>query len=161
MIWTRRDTFPQLLLLHERADDAADRIYRAIIQSSQGSKALKPILRPYDTLGSTRYVDFDTTRATYATRPDKCHVSRVVADTESWEQKLAQSLEDMDEVVCYVKNQGLGFRIPYTINGEEHNYEPDFIIRAGCRPEGRAKCRSPGLEGRGAALKGGPPKVGK
>ena len=75
---------------------------------------LKPILRPYDTVGSTRYVDFDTTRPVYDHAPDKCHISHVVADTESWEQKLAQTLEDMDEVVRYVKNQNLGFTIPYT-----------------------------------------------
>ncbi|MDP2726534.1 MAG: hypothetical protein Q8P59_03225 [Dehalococcoidia bacterium] len=33
----------------------------------------------------------------------------------------------MKQVV--IENPVLGFRIPYTINGEEHNYEPDFIIR--------------------------------
>ncbi len=27
----------------------------------------------------------------------------------------------------YVKNHNLGFTIPYTINGEEHQYTPDFI----------------------------------
>jgi type III restriction enzyme len=53
----------------------------------------------------------------------------VAADTGSWEQKLAQTLEDMDEVVSYVKNQGLGFAIPYTFNGEERNYVPDFLVR--------------------------------
>jgi type III restriction enzyme len=120
-------TFPQLLLLIQFAHDAADRIYKAIVASSDGTPALKPILRPYDTLGSTRYVDFDTTRAVYATREDKCHISHVVADTDSWEQKLAQTLEDMDEVVRYVKNQNLGFSIPYTLNGEERQYYPDFI----------------------------------
>ena len=31
-----------------------------------GEKRLKPILRPYDTLGSTRYVDFDTIKNAYA-----------------------------------------------------------------------------------------------
>lgn len=35
----------------------------------------------------------------------------------------------MEEVVCYVKNQGLGFTIPYTLNGEEHGYMPDYIVR--------------------------------
>lgn len=113
----------------EFAHDAADRIYKAIVQSNDGEKALKPILQPYDTVGSTRYVDFDTTRAVYPTDPNKCHISHVVADTESWEQKMAQSLEDMDEVICYVKNHNLGFTIPYTLNGEEHNYVPDFIVR--------------------------------
>jgi hypothetical protein len=92
-------------------------------------KTLKPILRPYDTIGSTRYVDFDTTRPTYETDPQKCHISHVVADTESWEQKLAQTLEEMPEVVCYVKNHNLGFAFPYTIDGDEKNYIPDFIVR--------------------------------
>ena len=123
------NTFVQLLLLHERAHDAADRIYHAIVAADPGVKTLKPILKPYDTLGSTRYVDFDTTRPTYKTRGDKCHVSHVVADTDSWEQKLAQSLEEMDEVVAYVKNDHLGFTIPYTLNGEERSYYPDFIAR--------------------------------
>jgi len=121
------NTFPQMLLLIERAHDASDRIYQAIVHASEGEKALKPILFPYDTVGSTRYVDFDTTRPTYRTRQDRCHVSHVVADTGSWEQKMAQTLEEMGEVICYVKNQNLGFKIPYTLNGEQGNYEPDFI----------------------------------
>jgi type III restriction enzyme len=115
------NTFPQLLLLLQFAHDAADKIYQAIVASTPGDKALKPILRPYDTIGSTRHVDFDTTKPTYTTRADRCHVSHVVADTESWEQKLSQTLEDMPEVFAYVKNQNLGFTIPYTLNGEEHN----------------------------------------
>lgn len=123
------NTFKQLLLLHDFAYDASDKIYRAIVRSSQGEQILKPILRPYDTFGSTKYVDFDTTKPTYATREDKCHISHVVADTDSWEQKMAQTLEDMPEVVSYVKNQNLGFTIPYTLDGEEQDYYPDFIAR--------------------------------
>ncbi len=122
------NTFPQLLLLIEFAHDASDRIYKAIVGADEGQAVLKPILRPYDTIGSTRYVDFDTTRLVYATREDKCHVSHVVADTDSWEQKLAQTLEDMDEVVRYVKNHNLGFTIPYSFNGEARNYVPDFVV---------------------------------
>ena len=124
-------TFPQLLLLIEPAHDAADRIYKAIVTASaagdHAGSPLRPILRPYDTVASTRFVDFDTTRPVYVTRPDKCHISHVVADTGSWEQKMAATLEDMDEVRRYVKNHNLGFTIPYTLNGEEHQYTPDFI----------------------------------
>ena len=120
-------TFPQLLLLVEFAHDAADRIYKAIVASTDGTAALKPILRPYDTLGSTRYVDFDTIRPVYPTREDKCHISHVVAHTNSWEQKMAEALEDMPEVVRYVKNHNLNFSIPYTLNGQEHQYIPDFL----------------------------------
>jgi type III restriction enzyme len=121
------NTFPQLLLLVEFAHDAVDRIYQAIVASTDSDAVLMPILRPYDALGSTRYVDFDTTRPVYATREDKCHISHVVADTDTWEQKMAQVLEDMPEVVRYVKNHNLGFTIPYTMNGEERQYIPDYI----------------------------------
>jgi type III restriction enzyme len=121
------NAFPQLLLLLQFAHHAADRIYKAIVASTDGTAALKPILRPYDTIGSTRYVDFDTTRPVFATRDDKCHISHVVADTDSWEQKMAGAIEDMPEVMRYVKNHNLSFSIPYTLNGEEKNYIPDFI----------------------------------
>ena len=123
------NTFPQLLLLVENTHNAADRIYQAIVAADAGAKRLLPICKPYDSLGSTRYVDFDTTRPVWRTRPDKCHVSHVVCDTDSWEQKLAQTLEDMAEVSCYVKNHNIGFLIPYTVKGDQRNYVPDFIVR--------------------------------
>ena len=126
------NTFIQLLLITAYAHDAADKIYGAIVASEEGEKALKPILQPYNTIGSTKYVDFDTTREVYPTNVKYCHISHVVADTESWEQKMAQALEELGEegvVISYVKNQGLGFLIPYTIAGRDHNYMPDFIVR--------------------------------
>ncbi len=128
--------FIQLLLLFDFANEATGRIYRAVVAASDETASLKPILRPYDPTGSTRYVDFDTTRPVYATREDKCHISHVVADTESWEQKVAQSIEEMPEVVRYVKNHNLGFSMPYTLNGEEKQYIPDFIV---CLEDGHGK----------------------
>lgn len=44
---------------------------------------------------------------------------------------MAQVLEELPEVVCYVKNQNLGFSIPYTVNGEERQFYPDFLARVG------------------------------
>jgi type III restriction enzyme len=128
------NAFLQMLMLTSFQAEAADKIYTGIVQSAEGAPLLKPILRPYDTLGSTRYVDFDTTRPVMLARADKCHISHVVADTDSWEQKLAQTIEEMPEVIRYVKNQSLGFTIPYVMNGEEHNYVPDFIA---CLNDGR------------------------
>ncbi|MDD3135970.1 MAG: DEAD/DEAH box helicase family protein [Methanoregula sp.] len=121
------NAFVQLLLLTQSAHSAADRIYHSIVQSVSGSPRLTPILQPYDTLGTTRFVDFDTIRGTFLTRADKCHVNYVVGDTLDWEQKTAMSLEDMKEMIRYVKNDHLGFTIPYTFEGEEHQYVPDFI----------------------------------
>jgi type III restriction enzyme len=126
------NTFPQMLLLIEYAHEAADKIYAAIVGSDKGEKALMPILQPYNTIGSTKYVDFDTTRPVYVTNPNYCHVSHVVGDTESWEQKMAQALEELGDeglLISYVKNQGLGFFIPYTVSCEDHNYMPDFLAR--------------------------------
>lgn len=122
------NAFPQMLLMVSFANTAADKIYQAIIASPGEEKILLPSLRPYDTVGSTRYVDFDTARDAFRTRPDKSHVSHVVLDS-GWEAKLAEVLEDMEEVVHYVKNFQLGFTIPYTFNGEEKSYLPDYIIR--------------------------------
>ena len=122
------ESFSQMLLLIEYAHDAADRIYQSVVAASAGTKVLKPILQPYDTIGTTSWVDFDTTRAVYTTDPAKCHISHVVADTDTWEQKVAQSLEDMPEVIRYVKNHNLNFHIPYSLNGQDHRYIPDFIV---------------------------------
>jgi len=141
------NAFPQMLLLAELAHEAAEHIYLSITAARSEEKLLRPILRPYDAIGSTRFVDFDTTRPTYQTDPAKCHVSHVVADTGDWEQKVAQSLEEMDELVCYVKNTNLGFSIPYTLDGEQHDYLPDFIVRV--------RLPSPaggGIEGEGEIL---------
>jgi type III restriction enzyme len=121
------NTFPQMLLMVEFANNAAEKIYQAIVESTSEEKTLLPILRPFETLGSTRYVDFDTTRDVYRTRPDKCHISHVVLDS-GWEAKLAETLEEMDEVVCYAKNFQFGFAIPYTLDGQEHSYLPDYLI---------------------------------
>lgn len=42
---------------------------------------------------------------------------------------MAEVLEGMEEVLAYVKNEGLGFTIPYVIAGEQRGYVPDFIAR--------------------------------
>jgi len=122
------NAFPQMLLLVAFAHTAAEKIYQAIVTSTDGARTLLPILRPYDTIGSTRYVDFDTARDVYRTNPEKSQVSHVVLDS-GWEGKLAEVLEDLDEVIHYVKNFQLGFTIPYTLSGEEKSYLPDYIIR--------------------------------
>jgi type III restriction enzyme len=123
------DTFKQLLLWSQHGHNAADKIYRAIVAAHEGEVRVMPVLSPAGPVGATDGVDFETARPTYATRADKCHVSHVVADTEAWEQKVAQALEDRTDVLAYVKNTNLGFFIPYTIDGIERRYYPDFVAR--------------------------------
>ncbi len=120
------NAFIQMLRIHRFESDAIDRILAAVVSSTGQETTVKPVLRPYDPVGSTRYIDFDTTKEAQTTDPAKCHVSHVVIDS-GWEAKMASVLEEMDEVVRYVKNQKLGFVIPYTIDGIEKGYLPDFI----------------------------------
>jgi type III restriction enzyme len=118
-----------MLLLTRLGRTASEKIYRSIVSSIDGQTKLKPILRTFEVIGSTDYVDFDTTKNVMSTDETKSHISHVVADTESWEQKMATVLEEMPEVYSYVKNQNLGFTIPYVLEGDEKNYVPDFVAK--------------------------------
>ena len=53
----------------------------------------------------------------------------MVADTKTWEQAAAYYIDKHPAVAAFVKNQGLGFAIPYMDNGQLHDYIPDFIVR--------------------------------
>jgi type III restriction enzyme len=62
----------------------------------------------------------------------KSHVSHVVLDGpkgNTWEETIAGLLEDDNRVVAYVKNDHLGFTIPYVWEGRAHQYVPDFLVR--------------------------------
>jgi type III restriction enzyme len=121
------DTFPQLLAIHRIADDAVSRIHRAIVREQSDKARIEAVLQPDGALGSSAVVDFDTTRQVLDTSPYKCHVNVVVLDS-NYEAKVAQSLESMDEVVRYVKNDHLGFVIPYTIDGQQRSFLPDYVV---------------------------------
>jgi len=124
------DTFLGLLLLAQHADAAVERIGNRInwLADNRQEQWL-PLLRPYDVEGSTVDVDFDTSKDTYLTDPGRCQVSHVVLDS-GWEEKVAQVLESLPQVASYVKNDHLGFVIPYTLDGEQRSYLPDFLVRA-------------------------------
>lgn len=57
------------------------------------------------------------------------HVNYVVADTRRWEQQSAYYIDRHETTAAFVKNDGLGFAIPYLHNGQMHDYMPDFVIR--------------------------------
>lgn len=120
------NAFPQMLVLDVLRQDAASKVYLSVVKGTQGEKRIMPLLRPYDPIGSTANVSFDTTKSVMNT--EKSHLNYVVADS-NWEHKMTESLESMPEVICYVKNQGLGLFIPYTFEGNAGNYMPDFIVR--------------------------------
>lgn len=77
--------------------------------------------------GSTSEIDFWTSKR--VREVVKSHVNYAVADTAKWEQAAAYYIDTHPRVLSFVKNQGLGFAIPYLDNGQPHDYVPDFIVR--------------------------------
>jgi type III restriction enzyme len=77
--------------------------------------------------GSTSDVDFWTSKE--VREVERSHLNYMVADTRVWEQSAAYTIDTHPATRAFVKNQGLGFAIPYFHNGQNHDYVPDFIIR--------------------------------
>jgi type III restriction enzyme len=75
--------------------------------------------------GSTADVDFWTSKKVKEIK--KSHLNYVVQDSK-WEQSAAYHLDGHERVSAFVKNQGLGFTIPYLHAGRSHDYVPDFIV---------------------------------
>src|SRR3569623_1767715 len=75
--------------------------------------------------GSTLHVDFHTTKPIYPV--NLCHLNAMVADTVMWEQSAAFILDTHRGVKRWVKNDRLGFFIPYRRRGLPAKYLPDFI----------------------------------
>jgi type III restriction enzyme len=93
---------------------------------SAGEAPLLPLLNRFKPIGTTRDVNFVTSRI--VTQTHKSHLSGMVGDTQSWEQAAAFALEESGAVRCYARNDRLGLRIPYEYQGIEHFYEPDFLV---------------------------------
>ncbi|MEI6949944.1 DEAD/DEAH box helicase family protein [Paraflavisolibacter sp. H34] len=113
------------LVIYWGEQTVADDINYGILAQQRGRDKILPVLNYYNPFGSTKYVNGNTTKPVYATL--KSHVNYVVADTESWEQICAKTLEELPQVTSYVKNAFLGFTIPYAGQGKDRLYYPDFI----------------------------------
>ena len=121
-------TVPGQLLYAVIADDACDRIHAAIV-GSIGEKRVRAVLDPYHPTGSTAEVDFHTSKTNlWRTDPAKCHVNRAICDSD-WEAEFCRVAESHPRVLAYVKNQGMGFTVPYRMGGRSRQYVPDFILR--------------------------------
>ncbi len=122
-------TYPAQLIYKEIADMAAERIKAAITAKVAGERRIKAILDPYNPTGSTAFVNFTTSKPTrWETDPRKCHVNWVVCDSD-WEVEFCRVVEAHPRVLAYVKNQGLGFEVPYLLGSTPRRYLPDFIVR--------------------------------
>lgn len=123
------DTEPWMLSYYpEIASQATERIYTAIVRAEEGESRVKAVVDPFNPLGSTRQVNFTTTKDVREADPRKSHLNYVVYD-RNWEAEFSRVAENHPKVVSYVKNQGLGFNVPYKDGNVARNYLPDFIVR--------------------------------
>ena len=124
------------VLYPEIADMACNRIAAAITASMVGERPVKAVLNPYNPTGSTRFVNFTTSKPTrWKTDPRRCHVNWVICDSD-WEAEFCRVVEDHPRVRTYVKNQSLGFEVPYLLGSTPKRYLPDFIVQIDDGPNG-------------------------
>lgn len=124
-------TLAYLMTITEAQAEAAEQVWNAITrQVGNRRERLRPMLNRFDPEGSTGDVDFDTRKATVPTeKSEVSHVTLDGKDGNTWEQLLASELELNRNVEAYVKNDHLGFTIPYIHKGRTHSYVPDFLVR--------------------------------
>lgn len=108
--------------------EALNQLYNAITPEDSGGQRERPVI-PKGTAGtpSTGNVDFQTGREIHAV--EKCHLNALVADTRTWEQSAAYALDTHPGVAAWVKNDHLGFEIPYRHGYTGRRYLPDFVAR--------------------------------
>ena len=123
------------ILYQEQLARAAEKIDIACTRGGGGH--VVAVLDPYNPSGSTRHVNFITSKECWKTgaQPPRSQISHVVKDS-SWEVALAQALEGHPRVLAYAKNQALGFEIPYLDGGAMRRYLPDFLVRLNAGGDG-------------------------
>lgn len=130
------DTPPGMLLLAQPRARAVEAVADSLVRYPEARRErLLPIMRRFDGSGATDDVYFLTRKA--VVEATKSHVNLVVLDGpkgNTWEETVAGLLEADARVAAYVKNDHLGFEIPYLFEGRSHSYVPDFLARLAAEP---------------------------
>jgi type III restriction enzyme len=122
------DTHPALLMYQELADMACNRITSGITNAFGDQRPIKALLDPYNPVGSTNYVNFNTSRKDrWETSSERCHINWVILDSD-WEAEFCRVAEAHPRVRSYAKNHSLGLEVPYRYGSENRMYRPDFIV---------------------------------
>jgi len=121
-------TYPAQLMYLQLADDACERITDGIVAKMGDARTVMPMFDPYNPVGSTRHVNFTTSKTLrWQTRADRCHLNWVICDS-NWEAEFCRVVEKHPRVRAYLKNHNLGFEVPYRSGAESRRYRPDFIV---------------------------------
>ena len=122
-------TYPAQLMYLQLRDMACAKITTGITRKLVGEQPIKAMLDSYNPTGSTIHVNFNTSKKTrWQTDPRRCHINWVICDSD-WEAEFCRVAEAHTKVRSYVKNQGLGFEVPYKYGSEIRRYIPDFIVQ--------------------------------
>lgn len=123
------DTYPAQLMYLSLADLACEKITRGINDDLIGKKPIKALLDPYNPIGSTAHVKFNTSKTCrWQTQADRSHLNWVILDSD-WEAEFCRVAEAHPKVKAYVKNHNLGLEVPYRYGSENRTYLPDFIVK--------------------------------
>jgi len=110
------------------ADMARERVTAGITRAFVGVRPITAVLDPYNPVGSTAHVKFNTSRTNrWETDPRRCHINWIVLDSD-WEAEFCRVAESHPKVRAYVKNHNLGLEVPYRYGSETRKYLPDFIV---------------------------------
>jgi len=121
-------TYPAQLMYQELADMACERITAGITRSFIGEHPMKAVLDPYNPVGSTAHVNFNTSKTErWETDSKRCHINWAILDSD-WEGEFCRVAESHPKVKAYVKNHNLGLEVPYRYGSKTRKYIPDFIV---------------------------------
>jgi len=119
------------LQLAEVQSSLAGAVYNAITRQGENRRPrIRPIFDLNARTGDTGDVSYQTRKATRTT--EKSEISHVVLDGKdgnTWESEMAGVCESIGDVEAYVKNERIGFTIPYVYKGKSHEYVPDFVLK--------------------------------
>jgi type III restriction enzyme len=121
-------TYPAQLKYKTLADIACEKITAAITRTQIGRRPIKAVLDPYNPIGTSAHVSFNTSKTDrWETSAKRCHVNWAILDSD-WEGEFCRIAEEHPKVLGYVKNHGLGFEVPYRFGSDVRRYRPDFIV---------------------------------
>ena len=121
-------TYPAQLKYKMLADMACEKIMAGITREFVGQRPIIAELDPYNPIGSTTHVNFNTSKTDrWETDARRCHLNWVILDSD-WEAEFCRVAEAHPRVKAYVKNHNLGLEMPYRYGSEMRKYIPDFIV---------------------------------